>query len=117
VLPGCGRDNTVGGRATLKPDLLLLLKAVMCSLSLPRRQKTGPELNMRAGVPSLATALNASPWADDVPYNPFHERMGSELKNRELLSLPHKTADASSFRCGRKECEVLLFIYSPLHPD
>lgn len=95
MLPSCDWDNTVSGRATLKPDLLLLLKAVMCSLSLPWRQKTGLELNMRAGVPSLATALNALPWVDDVPYNPFHEPMGSELKNREFLSLPHKTADGS----------------------
>ena len=73
------------------------------------RQKTTPELNVRAEVPSLIITFNPLLWADEVPYNPVHKCIELDVKSRELLSLPHKTADASEFRCVRKEHKTLFF--------
>lgn len=68
-----------------------------------------PELNMRVEMPSPVITFNPLLWADEVPYNPFHKRIELDVKNRELLSLPHKTADASKFRCVRKKHKMLFF--------
>lgn len=64
---------------------------------------------MRVEVPSLVITFNPLLWVDEVLYNPFHKRIELDVKNRELLSLPLKTADASEFRCARKEHKMLSF--------
>lgn len=64
---------------------------------------------MRVEVPSLVTTFNPLLCVDEVPYNPFHKHIELDVKNKELLSLPHKTADASEFRCVRKEHKMPFF--------
>lgn len=64
---------------------------------------------MRVEVPSPVIIFNPLLWVDEVPYNSFHKLIELDVKNRELLSLPHKTADASEFRCVRKEDKMLFF--------
>jgi len=110
-LVAAGITPEVAGLSQLKLqfDLWFQSKQTSHSLSLPLRQKTMPELNMRAEVPSPVIAFNPLRWADEVPYNPFHKCIELDVKNRELLSLPHKTADASEYRCVRKEHKMLFF--------